>query len=141
MSLNLRDTEKEKRISHEMNTCKYFNGIQNKYCAAGVKYENVRDEEVAAPKYPCINPASTCCSLVMYHIREEAERREKEIIEALNNVGVARAAILEVSKDRKNYSSSIDCPVCQKGKLSYSIASNGHIHACCSQLNCVRWME
>lgn len=36
---------------------------------------------------------------------------------------------------------SIDCPVCEKGTLRYSRASNGHVHALCTNADCVRWME
>lgn len=38
--------------------------------------------------------------------------------------------------------SSIGCPSCESGKLSYSVASvNGHMHARCSTPDCVAWME
>ena len=36
----------------------------------------------------------------------------------------------------------MDCPVCKTGKLKYSRSSyNGHIHAACTTVNCVAWME
>lgn len=45
----------------------------------------------------------------------------------------------------RNYvsgSGEIDCPICKSGKLRYSRATyNGHVHAACSNEQCVRWME
>lgn len=39
-------------------------------------------------------------------------------------------------------SGKIDCPVCKTGKLRYIRASsNGHVHASCSDDNCVCWRE
>lgn len=47
--------------------------------------------------------------------------------------------------DQKNYfsgSGEMPCPVCKDGTLRYSRAAyNGHVHACCSNPECVRWME
>lgn len=34
----------------------------------------------------------------------------------------------------------IDCPKCGK-RLSYTIASNNHVHGCCETEHCLRWME
>lgn len=48
-------------------------------------------------------------------------------------------------KPQENYysgSGSINCPVCNEGKLHYSRAGyNGHVHAQCSTNGCVAWME
>jgi hypothetical protein len=34
------------------------------------------------------------------------------------------------------------CPVCKSGTLRYSRSGyNGHVHAACSNCECVRWME
>ena len=34
------------------------------------------------------------------------------------------------------------CPICKTGKLRYSRSSyNGHVHARCTTINCVAWME
>jgi hypothetical protein len=53
----------------------------------------------------------------------------------------ARKAIIEHIKDARCVSGAIDCPVCEKGKLKFSRASNGHVHAKCKTQECVSWME
>ena len=49
------------------------------------------------------------------------------------------------NKPQLNYFSGrgeIDCPICKTGKLRYSRAGyNGQVHARCSSVNCVAWME
>lgn len=36
----------------------------------------------------------------------------------------------------------MECPICKTGKLHYSRAAyNGHVHARCTTLDCVAWME
>ena len=91
-----------------------------------------------------------------------------EINMSMDTIMIARKAILEDLKCRRlagdatvkplkaenafrwykpqdNYYSGsgiVDCPVCKKGKLLYSRAEyNGHVHAACSNADCVRWME
>lgn len=86
----------------------------------------------------------------------------------MNEIRIARDAILEHLKlrfkegdksvkphsgslspygegDQANYFSGageMACPVCKEGTLRYSRAAyNGHVHACCSNPKCVRWME
>jgi hypothetical protein len=48
-------------------------------------------------------------------------------------------------KPQANYFSGdgkMICAACKTGTLRYSrAASNGHVHARCSNLNCVAWME
>lgn len=54
----------------------------------------------------------------------------------------ARKAITDKEGNTRGIVGEIDCPVCKKGKLRYSIARyNGHIHAACTNQECVRWME
>ena len=76
----------------------------------------------------------------------------------MQEITIARKAILEDLARRhkegdknvklngpRNYISGageIDCPACKAGKLRYSRAAyNGHVHAACSNGECVRWME
>lgn len=36
----------------------------------------------------------------------------------------------------------MECPVCRTGELKYSRSNyNGHVHAKCSTVGCVAWME
>lgn len=36
---------------------------------------------------------------------------------------------------------AVDCPICEVGRVGYSKAKNGHIHAACSTPKCVKWAE
>jgi hypothetical protein len=49
------------------------------------------------------------------------------------------------SEPQTNYftgAGEMKCPVCKVGTLRYSRAAyNGHVHAACSNCECVRWME
>lgn len=62
------------------------------------------------------------------------------------NCTKARLAIVKYIKPWKEGCSSsageIACPICEKGRLSFSRASsNGHIWARCSTEGCVAWQE
>jgi len=71
---------------------------------------------------------------------------ENAIIQAMRDVDVARAAIVQHIGPWKQGAPAggvIDCPVCKaKGSLGFVRAGiNGHIHAKCRTENCVSWME
>lgn len=59
----------------------------------------------------------------------------------MEKILLARKAIVENISVTKKRTGSINCPVCKKGDLRYSQASNGHIWGCCETPGCVRWME
>lgn len=63
-----------------------------------------------------------------------------DIYGRLAKCGIARTAILADSKEKSRTHGVIVCPECG-GVLSYSIASNGHIHASCNTGDCLNWME
>jgi hypothetical protein len=94
--------------------------------------------------------------------------QEKEMLERIEMINVARGAILEDLKRRYFANDKavkpqdpdtkhrwhepqpncftgagvMDCPVCKTGKLKYHrSAYNGHVHALCSTPGCVSWME
>jgi len=52
----------------------------------------------------------------------------------------ARAAIVEKEGNTRGVRGHLVCPI-DGGRLEYSIAGNGHIHAVCNNPGCVRWME
>jgi hypothetical protein len=52
----------------------------------------------------------------------------------------ARAAIVAKEGRARGVRGEITCPV-DGGRIAYTIAHNGHIHAACSNQGCVRWME
>jgi ssDNA-binding Zn-finger/Zn-ribbon topoisomerase 1 len=65
-----------------------------------------------------------------------------ELSERIQNMLVARKAITDKVGKQRGIVGEIECPVCDQGKLRYSVArSNGHIHAACTNPDCVRWME
>lgn len=70
-----------------------------------------------------------------------SEKRKSWMSERMNNLGKARKAIIEHCQDRCRCSGVLSCPVCEKGNLHYSRASNGHVHARCETPGCVCWME
>lgn len=58
-----------------------------------------------------------------------------------NDTIIARRAITDFTKNKKNIDGHINCPVCKKGRLFFAVAHNGRIHAKCEIENCVSWME
>ena len=56
----------------------------------------------------------------------------------------ARAAITDKEGDGKRRMATageVDCPICEKGRLTYRIHTNGHIAARCTTEGCMAWME
>jgi hypothetical protein len=92
-------------------------------------------------------------------------RRYEESMAEVRKVSVAREAILQelrrrfldrepitcpsdisrFSKPQTNYfcgNGKMQCPICKTGTLQYSRSNyNGNVHAKCSTMNCVAWME
>lgn len=58
----------------------------------------------------------------------------------MDKIPRARDAIILAAGSKRPTAGSTVCPICA-GKLAYSIASNGHVHAQCLTQDCVRWME
>lgn len=132
------------------NKCKHFNGIMEKTCRAGIPYDRYRDEEgKLMGLLPCFKDEAlaSLCSLAAFPTEEEVQARIQEIDDSFNKVSKAREACVAYAKaqgwgkGKQSGCGRIVCPVCG-GILSFSIASvNGHIHAACSNPNCIRWME
>lgn len=139
--MNLR----EQFIKSAMDSCRHFNGIQNKRCSAGVEYK-----EVGA--MPCLpkhlngrEPWS--CDLFEIMSLAEAEKEADERILIYERGVKARHAAKDDAK-AKGYgkghggAGSVPCPSCDGGTLCYTVASyNGHMHGRCSTAGCVSWME
>lgn len=68
-----------------------------------------------------------------------------ETTQAIANIMIARKAITDKEgkmRPKKDIYGVIKCPLCEHGDIDYSISSyNGHIHAHCTTVNCVSWME
>lgn len=128
-------------IERKMGTCKHFTGVQNDTCSAGLDYDEVVDRSVRPYRWPCLS-GGTGCDRAKLPTREEAEEDDKKQIESIRNFLTAREAICKAAGNKRGLRDSIDCPICESGRLSYSIAAlNGHIHAKCSTDGCVQWME
>ena len=62
----------------------------------------------------------------------------------LDDIMLVRKAIREKHPEGDKFiQDSIPCPICKKGTVSFMISDhyNGHIHANCSDEECINWME
>jgi len=135
--MKTQDEQRQDRMARRMQTCVHFRGTQHDECEAGV---NVR-QLVGGPdlgwgcRIPCIphfNHAKDAkkvpCGKFRAHTAEEVEAREREIEDSLNRL---RKAIPAARADAENKGlrkgsggrSEMSCPVCETGKLRYSVAS------------------
>ncbi len=121
--------------------CKHYHSMM-KPCSAGVEYKSVRLDRPGEPTtYPCWDSAVKTCLHALYPTAEEIAAEEKAANEHFENIMKARKLILDDAKGKwSGYGRSVECPVCGK-RLSYSIASNGHVHARCETEHCLTWME
>lgn len=117
--------------------CIHFNGIMNKECRIGIKYEDVHGK--GPMKFPCLQNGGFC---------EKAEFPSPEAVKArmdeiTGNETKAVAAYIKIKahyEKTKEQSGKIPC-TCGTGELSYRVAkTNGHIWAKCSSCG-VSFME
>jgi hypothetical protein len=147
------------RGSENATRCKHYNGTYgNEVCEAGVAYASVRIEGEWKYRYkgsktvythgvcyPCLgkwNLGGATCDKREVPTAEEAAAEEREMQKRFSDTITARLAIVVATDGKRGVAGKIDCPVCNNGKLHYSVSGyNGHIHAKCSTENCVAWME
>ena len=114
---------------------KHFNGVIHQQCKAGCAY-------VPGHVDQCIGrgvDATAPCPKLEYPTPEEIAREEAETVAMMENIAIARKAIMaDVGESGLG---EIICPVCKCGTLTYTVAMNGHVHAKCSKSGCVCWME
>lgn len=138
---------REQFIKSAMDSCRHFNGIQNKTCKAGVAYQDECDKAM-----PCIprfvNGRETWpCDTFEIMSQMDAEKEADERIISVNKSSRAFSAASEDArlkgfKKGSGGVGSIACPCCDGGKLRYSVASyNGHMHGRCTTEGCVSWMQ
>ena len=136
------------RTARRLATCVHFNGAQNGKCNAGVPYDmwaKLPNQEFRP--LPCLPPfrpgvVQPCedCPKYQAHTQAEIDQSEVEIAESTSKIMLARNAIVAHTNGKPGQGKTT-CPNCN-GVLSFSIAAcNGHIHARCSNPDCVRWME
>lgn len=132
--------------------CKHYNGTVNDLCKAGVKYTDLEQgrgsQQFSLPCFKDRNPLGATCEKCEFRTPEEVAAMEAEQKKRLEDLGKARAAIVvhlggQWKKGMTGRAGSIDCPVCTPvGCLNFSRSGyNGHIHAKCSTVGCVSWME
>lgn len=145
--------------------CKHFNGIQNKACAQGVRYEQFwpgmpciqwieesargdtylgpGEEPVARKPVPKAQPTDRC-RFYAEPTDEEVQRYRQELEASMDGAEKAMefAANWRVTpKPDHDRHEVVICPCCNcRLNLSQS-AYNGHVHGRCETDGCVSWME
>ena len=122
--------------------CKYFNGIMNTSCEAGINYKDVELPNVKPKKFPCIKNSpfrGGTCDKVEFPSVDEVDKQVLEIIDEGKKSMTAYKLVknhIDKTGERQGF---INCPECG-GKLNYTSKSmNNHIWAKCK---CgLGWME
>lgn len=147
--------------------CKHYSGIGLEVgpCEAGHNYldvaapltqeqlnwhnENYKHQDPSMTaiikRIPCFaeNGVNTCPDFVAPTAEELAEQ-DKLITKMFTNMMTVRNQItdyIKLNKLPKSCVGRLPCPICEQGQVSWSRASNGHIHARCTTPKCVHWME
>ena len=129
---------------NRLKTCKHFTGLMPKNCDVGIDYDTVKvSAPPAPPRWPCMyDGVDIPCALRVHWTNEDLDKQDAEYKVMFSNMVAARAAIVEFTQGKRGISGKIDCPNCEGGKLSFSVAhGNGHIHAQCSTEGCTSWIE
>jgi hypothetical protein len=124
--------------------CKWFNGIQNKVCKAGVSYDSLPRNERGVIVLPCIQPeCQSNCDKYEEPTAEEIAADEEWMRQRMEMHRKVGEVIIPIRKEYKGRSGNgtITCPCCG-GNLHWSISGyNGHMHGRCETAGCVSWME
>lgn len=138
-------------MSTRNNWCIHYCGMIGRgaktitHCEAGVKYLSVRDDtKPGRSGFPCFsdNGISERCEKCQYPTEEEIAEENAATEKSIACINKARAGIVKATVGKRGVSGEIECPACLNGRLRYSVSGhNGHIHASCSNQECVRWME
>ena len=145
--------DRDLSIKGEQHTCKHFTGIHRDVCKAGVTYRTlVGGPDLGwATRIPCIVSTLTkepvSCEQREYPTVEEATAEVDAHEAAIERTMQAHRAAHDDAKAKglkagHGGAGSCPCPVSEKGRISYAVASyNGHMHARCETEGCVSWME
>lgn len=112
-------------------------GSDHPVCKVGVDYHQYMGDY---KNMPCLGEnadARARCPQYSGYTDEEIAAHETEMNARFERLGIIRKAIIETGLR----SGVIDCPACKTGKVGFSKASNGHVHARCSTEGCASWME
>lgn len=127
-------------------------------CRAGVVYDDLmRVSELGRTgcmlRLPCIRSHHDAeerrgeplheCPHLRWPTKEESDAHEREINAHMKKIEAALEIVAPIRKEHrgKNWSGTLECPVC-KGKLHVRHAGyNGHVWAKCETEDCVSWIE
>lgn len=122
--------------------CMYFNGLMNKGCEKGIKYDDVKEPDKKPFKIPCLKNTEMSGGFC-----DSCDFPSDEIVNeiVMGIMGNGKKSMIGYSSIKKHIDKTgqqagkIECPSC-KGDLHYTKAStNGHIWAKCK---CgLGWME
>lgn len=118
--------------------CIHFNGLQNKECEAGVKYDYVKSNF----KFPCLKNCEFTggvCNKSYFKTPDEVEQEIKEIEEVGAQQMKAYLSVKKHIQETGQRKGKIECTSCG-GDLHYTQAKlNGHIWGKCK---CgISWIE
>jgi hypothetical protein len=132
------NSTKEEQRKRKLLKCIHFNGTINKKCERGVDYDTVMVKTVL----PCFwDGADMPCLFREYPNVAQLDEEDRQFGIMMTNMFTVRKAITDKTQGKRNQQGVIDCPVCKTGKVRYSVAFNGHIHADCTTDKCVSWIE
>lgn len=135
--------------------CIHFNGLMNKACDAGMRYDDVDAGHRVAYRaaLPCLKDRHLGhgvpytgpmghCPHVKFPTEEEVQRRLASIEQHHQRMQAALDAVAPIRKEHKGkyWTGTIKCPVCE-GTLHVRHHGNGQVHARCETKDCVAWME
>jgi hypothetical protein len=133
--------------------CIHFNGTVNDRCDAGVNYRELAGEgEAPFARLPCSDEfpkprfgrPRVACDRKELPTPEQLAADKAEIEASMEKHRKAAPFFGGIRKSYEGTSASgvADCPACEIGELRWRIAgSNGHIHAKCSTIGCLNFME
>lgn len=130
------------------NRCVHFTGLyKNECCAAGVKYEDVKDtsnSRIRAKQLPCFADANLSCEKQRFPNDREVYESAKKIddhVSKIRKLSDAKKQIVQKHQDQFAVG-SMTCPVC-KNMLHYTYHGNvnRHVHMICETSDCISVME
>ena len=114
--------------------CKYFNGLMNQKCNAGIKYSDVKVKDSKPIQIPCLKDTALTggrCDSLCYPSEEEVKQRIDEIEGKAQMTIKARILINNDFEKNGERMGEIECPKCG-GNLYWAMADlNNHVHAQC----------
>jgi hypothetical protein len=111
--------------------CIHFNGVMEKVCKAGIKYEDVREEPQNGPyRFPCLKQGGECPQSKFLN-EEQVNEKVTEIEHSCTQTIIAISKVKEHIHLTKEQHGKIKCEC--GGDLHYTVAQvNGHVWAKCN---------